>query len=108
MESGFWKAVQGAITQMKEDFFGGIFVMTDPVQYRATDGNPNSIALRIGDNRIKELLIDTVKVSYGPRIYSDGTRVYPAYCNVDVTCATKNPFTIDMLGLTENDIVKIC
>ena len=96
----FWNCVQNAVTGLKSDFLGGIFVLNEPLQYRGSESKGSSeIIMRIGPWRLTGLLIDRVNVEYSPIMYTDGTGIYPAYATVTVSCKTKNPVTPDFLGI---------
>lgn len=93
--STIWTAVQGAVTQIKEDFLGGIYLLNEPLQY----AKGNDIILRIGPWRVTGLVIERIEVQYSSLMFTDGSDVYPAYAVVNIACKTKLPATPDMLGL---------
>lgn len=94
-ESSFWKSVNTGVKSMKEDFFGGIYMLSTPLQF----AGDNSITVRIGAWRIPKCIIDSVSVTYSPMIYSDGSRFYPSYANVAIKVSTLEAVTPDLLGV---------
>ena len=93
--STFWKAVQGVVDGMKNDFFKGIYMLNNPPQF----DSGTTLTLRIGPWRVSDILISSVSVEYSPLIYNDGKEVYPSFANVSISCLTQESFTPDLMNI---------
>lgn len=93
-DSQFWTTVQNVIEGYKKDFLSGIYALDVPLQF-----NNANLVLRIGPWRVSPVLIENLKVSFSPMIYTDGNNVYPSKCTINITCKTLNKATVDSMNI---------
>lgn len=94
----YWEFVQNATHDYIDNFFGGIYLLNNPIQYDAN----NKIIIRIGPWRIDDVIIDKVAVEYTPLIYNDGSTVYPACAKATISFTSKYKMTPDILNVGNN------
>lgn len=100
--SSFWTCIQNWVKNLKTDFFGGIYMLNNPIQY----DNKNSLILRIGPWRVSDIIIDTVNVEFPPSFYRGESlnmnEVYPPCAYITIACKSKAAATPDILRIYQN------
>lgn len=99
-EGVYWEFVQNAIHDYQDNFFSGIYMLNNPIQYDKS----NNIILRLGPWRLDNVYITGVQVQYSPLIYNDGSTVYPSYAKVKVSFITKYKLTTDLLNIDKSGV----
>lgn len=99
-EGAYWEFVQNALHEYQDNYFEGVYMLNNPIQYN----NTNSIILRVGPWRVDNVLIQGVSVEYSPLIYNDGETVYPAFAKARISFMTKYKMTPELINVKPSNV----
>ena len=93
--------IKDSMVDYRDNFFKDIYMLNNPLQF----AKGAKLVLRIGPWRLSDIVIDYIKVEYGPIVYTDGRDGYPEYAKLSLHCTTMYSSCVEIFNVG-NDMTK--